>query len=246
MSRNVNVPDDHRPVGPEPRPSRSALRQQRAVPVDRRLLVRRRDALADASGPSTWGSVRLSYTLSKGLDTSGNFFFSQPQDANDIAAERGRSDNDQRHRLALSGTLTRRARRHAVADRERLAVQLHLHLHLGAAVQHPAAERPQRRHELQRPPRGRRAATPAKASTTSRSTFASAGRSRSRAAVSVEAIVDAFNVLNRANYQVPNNIITSPTFGQPDRGERPAAVAARDTVFVLMAVCLSGSGGPVR
>jgi hypothetical protein len=27
--------------------------------------------------------------------------------------------------------------------------------------------------------------------------------------------VDAFNVLNRANYQVPNNIITSPTFGSP-------------------------------
>ena len=24
-----------------------------------------------------------------------------------------------------------------------------------------------------------------------------------------------FNVLNRANRQVPNNIITSPTFGQP-------------------------------
>ena len=35
------------------------------------------------------------------------------------------------------------------------------------------------------------------------------------AGFSVEAIVDAFNVLNRANYQVPNNIITSPTFGKP-------------------------------
>ena len=33
--------------------------------------------------------------------------------------------------------------------------------------------------------------------------------------LSVEAMLDAFNVLDRANYQVPNNIITSPAFGQP-------------------------------
>jgi hypothetical protein len=31
----------------------------------------------------------------------------------------------------------------------------------------------------------------------------------------VETILDVFNVLNRANYQVPNNILGSPTFGRP-------------------------------
>jgi hypothetical protein len=50
-----------------------------------------------------WGSARVSYTLGDSLDTSGNAFFSSPQDNNDIAAEKGPSDNDQRHRLVVSG-----------------------------------------------------------------------------------------------------------------------------------------------
>jgi hypothetical protein len=53
-----------------------------------------------------WASVRVSYTFSKALDTAGNFFFSTPQDNNNIAAEKGLSDNDQRHRLSISGSFT--------------------------------------------------------------------------------------------------------------------------------------------
>ncbi|MGH9915931.1 MAG: TonB-dependent receptor domain-containing protein, partial [Pyrinomonadaceae bacterium] len=48
-------------------------------------------------------SVRLSYTLSKAIDTAGNFFFSTPQDNSNLRGERGLSDNDQRHKLTLSG-----------------------------------------------------------------------------------------------------------------------------------------------
>jgi hypothetical protein len=33
--------------------------------------------------------------------------------------------------------------------------------------------------------------------------------------LSAELILDAFNVLDRANYQVPNNSFGSPTFGRP-------------------------------
>jgi hypothetical protein len=55
--------------------------------------------------PGKFGSVRVSYTYSKALDTSGNFFFSTPQDNFNIDAERGRSDNNQRHRLAVSGSI---------------------------------------------------------------------------------------------------------------------------------------------
>jgi Carboxypeptidase regulatory-like domain len=54
-----------------------------------------------------WGRVRVSYTLSKAEDTSGNAFFQSPQTQNDILAERGPSDNDQRHRLVVSGTIDR-------------------------------------------------------------------------------------------------------------------------------------------
>jgi hypothetical protein len=50
-----------------------------------------------------WGSVRASYTLSRALDTSGNAFFNTPQNNFDVAAEKGPSDNDQHHRLVISG-----------------------------------------------------------------------------------------------------------------------------------------------
>lgn len=52
---------------------------------------------------ASWGAVRFSYTLSKTIDNSGNFFFSTPQDNFNLRDDRGLSDNDQRHRLTLSG-----------------------------------------------------------------------------------------------------------------------------------------------
>lgn len=52
-----------------------------------------------------WASIRISYTLSKTIDNTGNFFFSTPQDNFNLRGDRGLSDNDQRHRLTLSGTL---------------------------------------------------------------------------------------------------------------------------------------------
>ena len=55
--------------------------------------------------PVSWGSARLAYTLSKADDTAGNAFFSTPQDNFAIAAEKGPSDNDQRHRVVMSGTI---------------------------------------------------------------------------------------------------------------------------------------------
>jgi hypothetical protein len=53
---------------------------------------------------SGWASIRTSYTLSKAIDDTGNFFFSSPQNNFDLRDERALSDNDQRHRLVLSGT----------------------------------------------------------------------------------------------------------------------------------------------
>lgn len=53
-----------------------------------------------------WANVRVSYTFSKSIDNTGNFFFSTPQNNLDLRDERGPSDNDQRHRLTVSGSLT--------------------------------------------------------------------------------------------------------------------------------------------
>lgn len=60
--------------------------------------------LSMTSRPAGWGSARVSYTLSRALDDSGNAFFSTPQDNFNILGDKGPSDNDQRHRLVVSGT----------------------------------------------------------------------------------------------------------------------------------------------
>jgi hypothetical protein len=51
-------------------------------------------------------STRISYTLSKAIDNSGNAFFSSPQNNFNIRDDRGLSDNDQRHRLTMSAQLS--------------------------------------------------------------------------------------------------------------------------------------------
>jgi hypothetical protein len=55
--------------------------------------------------PATWGSYRVSYTLSKSMNDVGEFFFSSPIDPFDVSKDWGRSDDDQRHRLVINGSL---------------------------------------------------------------------------------------------------------------------------------------------
>jgi hypothetical protein len=52
-----------------------------------------------------WGAARLSYTFSRSEDDAGNAFFNTPQDNFDVLADKGPSDNDQPHRVVLSGTV---------------------------------------------------------------------------------------------------------------------------------------------
>ena len=55
--------------------------------------------------PATWGSYRVTYTLSKSMNNVGEVFFSSPIDPFDISKDWGRSDDDQRHRLVLNGSV---------------------------------------------------------------------------------------------------------------------------------------------
>ncbi len=55
--------------------------------------------------PASWGHYRVSYTLSKSMNNLGEAFFSSPIDPFDLSKDWGRSDNDQRHRLAINGTV---------------------------------------------------------------------------------------------------------------------------------------------
>jgi hypothetical protein len=61
--------------------------------------------IAFVQRPAHWGSFRVSYTYSKSLNNVGEFFFSGPLDPNNIWLDYGRSDDDQRHRLVLQGTV---------------------------------------------------------------------------------------------------------------------------------------------
>jgi hypothetical protein len=55
--------------------------------------------------PTSWGSLRVSYTLSKAMDNVGEFFFSSPIDPFDLSKDWARSDDDQRHRLVVNGSV---------------------------------------------------------------------------------------------------------------------------------------------
>jgi hypothetical protein len=55
--------------------------------------------------PSTWSSVRVAYALSKSMNNLGEAFFSAPTDPTNIMKDWGRSDNDQRHRLVISASV---------------------------------------------------------------------------------------------------------------------------------------------
>ena len=56
--------------------------------------------------PTKWGNYRLTYTLSKAMNNVGEAFFSSPIDPFDINKDWGRSDDDQRHRLVLNGSVS--------------------------------------------------------------------------------------------------------------------------------------------
>jgi hypothetical protein len=55
--------------------------------------------------PAAWGNYRVSYTFSKSMDNVGQSFFSSPIDPFDISKDWGRSDDDQRHRLVVFGSV---------------------------------------------------------------------------------------------------------------------------------------------
>jgi len=55
--------------------------------------------------PTAWSSLRLTYTLSKSMNNVGEAFFSSPIDPSDIMRDWGRSDDDQRHRLVVNGSV---------------------------------------------------------------------------------------------------------------------------------------------
>jgi len=172
--------------------------------------------------PTRWAGLRASYTLSKTTDDAGNFFFSTPQDNFNVRGEMGLSDNDQRHRLVVSGTLaapreaTKKGWRRALKDFElsyifTYASRLPFNILLGS-------DRNFDTNNNDRPAGVGR-------NTGRGFDYASldmrlSRRIRLNERVSLDVLAEGFNLFNRANYGVPNNTFGSgtiplPAFGQP-------------------------------
>jgi hypothetical protein len=191
-----------------------------------------------------WASLRLSYNLSKSFDTVGNFFFSSPQNNFDLASEKALSDNDQRHRLTLSGTLF---------TPQNIARQWWDHLKNGWSFSYLfsyGSELPfdvragsDLNGDTNNNDRARRSNNFPTVGQTAGSVARNIGRgfsfnsldlrlSRAFAVVEnvrLQALAEAFNVLNHANFQVPNGnfgsgvypLTPAAGFGQPTAAADP-------------------------
>lgn len=216
MSRNVNAPTTTDPTvfnlgRPDPALANNAQFQSIGDSWYDGVTV------ALTQRPAKWGSFRASYTYSKAFDTAGNFFFSTPQDNANIAAERGRSDNDQRHRLTLSGTLSSPVTRNGSVW-TRLAADWSLTgiFTYTSALPYNIVLSFDRNGDTNLNDRPAGVGRNAGNGFDYQSLDLRLARRFSLASgVELEALLEAFNVLNRRNFQVPNNTFGSPTFGTP-------------------------------
>jgi hypothetical protein len=169
-----------------------------------------------------WANVRVSYTLSKAIDDAGNFFFSSVQNSFNIRDDRGLSDNDQRHRLVVSGSFE--APQQAKSSGLQRALQgFQFGYILTYASRLPfnvllGSDRNFDTNNNDRPAGVGR-------NTGRGFDFASldlrlSRRFRITERVDLQLLAEGFNVLNRANFGVPNNTFgggAAPlqTFGRP-------------------------------
>jgi hypothetical protein len=168
---------------------------------------------------SRWAQARLSYTLSKAIDDVGNAFFFTPQDNFDLRAERGLADNDQRHRLALSGSFEAPA-----------AFQLSYIFQYGSRLPFNVLTGGDRNNDTNVNDR------PAGLGRNTGRGFDYASldlrlsrRFRMGERVKLETMVEGFNVLNRSNLQLPNNTFGTgatplASFGRPTAADNPRQV----------------------
>ncbi|HKP72158.1 MAG TPA: hypothetical protein VJT82_04415, partial [Pyrinomonadaceae bacterium] len=181
-------------------------------------------------------TLRLSYTLSKAIDTAGNFFFSTPQNNFDLRDERGLSDNDQRHRLTFSGSLEVPSKAKDASAFRRAVDGFQLSYIFTYASPLPfnvltGNDRNNDTNANDRPAGVGR-------NTGRGFDFASLDLRLSRKfrlteRVRLEALAEGFNVLNRANLQLPNNTFGTLAVPRAGFGTPNAAADPRQLQFGL-------------
>jgi hypothetical protein len=157
--------------------------------------------------------IRLSYTLSKTIDNVGNFFFSSPQESGNLRDDRGLSDNDQRHRLSASALLEWRKWQLAPLFVYASALPFNVLLNYDRNNDTNLNDRP----------------LGVGRNTGRGFNYASldvrlSRRFRISERLSLQALVESFNTLNRTNAAAPNNVIGSGTGAPPVSFGRPTAM----------------------
>ncbi len=181
-----------------------------------------------------WATIRASYTLSKTIDDSGNFFFSTPQNNFNLRDDRGLSDNDQRHHLTISGTLgPQRVSDHGF---RRALNGFELSYIFSYASRLPfnivtGNDRNLDTNNNDRPVGVGR-------NTGKGFDFASfdlrlSRRVRFTEHVGLEFLVEGFNLFNRSNLAIPNNTFGTGTTPLPSFGQPTAAFDPRQFQFGL-------------
>jgi hypothetical protein len=177
-----------------------------------------------------WFGLRVAYTLSKGLDNAGNAFFFTPQDNFNLQDERGLSDNDQRHRLSVSGMFEAgKTGRGFAADIAR-GFQLSYIFSYGSSLPFNIVTGADRNFDTNVNDRpvgmGRNSG---KGFNYASLDLRLSRRFHLNEKLQLETIVEGFNILNRANLQLPNNTFGTgasalPSFGQPTAAADPRQI----------------------
>jgi len=228
LSRNVNVPSFPASAGvpnlgrPDPRFANVGRFESSGTSSYNALIV------ALNRRYQRWFGVRLSYTFSKAIDNAGNAFFFTPQDNFNLNDDRGLSDNDQRHRVALSGTFEVPAGQTESAIRRSLrGFQLSYIFSYNSRLPFNVVRGDDLNFDTNANDR------PIGVARNSGKGFDFASldlrlsrRFRLSERLQLETLFEAFNVLNRANLQLPNNVFgvgstPLPRFGQPNGAADP-------------------------
>lgn len=236
LSRNVNVPRFPASAGvinlgrPDPRFANiSCFESSGESRYDGMLVSFKRRF-------SRWAQTRVSYTLSKAIDNVGNAFFFTPQDNFNLRDERGLADNDQRHRLAVSGSFVVPA---GTGDeswfgRAVSGFELGYIFQYGSRLPFNVLTGADRNNDTNVNDR------PAGVGRNTGRGFDYASidlrlsrRYRFGERANLEVIVEGFNVLNRANLQLPNNTFGTGASPLPSFGRPTAADNARQIQFGL-------------
>ena len=176
----------------------------------------------------SWFGARFSYTFSKSIDNAGNAFFFSPQDNFNLNDDRGLSDNDQRHGLAVSGTFEVPAGQSESTIRRALrGFQLSYIFSYSSSLPFNVVTGNDSNFDTN--PNDR----PVGVARNSGKGFDFASldlrltrRFRLSERWRLETLIEGFNVLNRANLQLPNNVFGTgatplASFGQPTGAADP-------------------------